>query len=200
MSSSIGGNHRQRGPVISMARIRHEVGQWVSRGIQDRHKATQAVLAALALALAAPATATEIYRWVDDQGKTHFSDIVPEKYKDRATPVQAKTNEPSPEERSRASERAGKANADTGAASTASTARGASTARPAASATSATKRPPRAPSEDTDCETWRRLYRESLDCFAPYRTVRGTTKAEAFEHCNPVVEPPIRCGRVSTSP
>jgi hypothetical protein len=168
--------------------------------MQLRHKVSQAVLAVLAMALAVPATATEIYRWVDEQGKTHFSDIVPDKYKDRAKPVEAKTSEPSPEERNRANERAGNAKASTGAASTVSTAKGASTARPAASAAKATKRPPRAPSEDTDCETWRRLYRESLDCFAPYRTTRGTTKAEAFDHCTPVVEPPIRCGRVSTSP
>lgn len=177
-----------------------KVNDQASTGMKHTHGWTQGVLALLALVFAAPATATEIYRWVDEQGKTHFSDIVPEKYKDRAKPVQAKTNEPSPEERSRAIERAGNVMAGTGAASTAPTAKEASTAKSAAPATKAAKRPPRAPTEETDCETWRRLYRESLDCFAPYRTTRGTTKAEAFDHCTPVVEPPIRCGRVSTSP
>lgn len=164
------------------------------------HVMTERVLALLALALSTTATATEIYRWVDEQGKTHFSDVVPEKYKDRAKPVEAKTNEPSPVERHGANERAGTAKAGPPAASTAPTAREASKAQPASSPPKVPKRPPRGPSENTDCETWRRLYRESLDCFAPFRTARGTTKAEAFEHCTPVVEPPIRCGRVSTSP
>jgi hypothetical protein len=177
-----------------------KVNDQASTAMKYTHGWTQGVLALLALALAAPAAATEIYRWVDEQGKTHFSDIVPEKYKDRAKPVQAKTNEPSPEERSRALERAGNARAGTGAASAAPTAKEAGTAKPAAPAAKAAKRPPRAPTEETDCATWRRLYLESLECFAPYRTTRGTTKAEAFERCTPVVEPPIRCGRVSTSP
>lgn len=50
--------------------------------------------------------------------------------------------------------------------------------------------------DDTDCETWRRLYRESEDCFGPYRTTRGGTKAEAFEKCNPIPSPELKCGPV----
>ena len=50
------------------------------------------------------------------------------------------------------------------------------------------------PDQDTDCETWQRLYFESIDCFGPYRTVRGGIKPEAFERCNEVPEPPVsRC-------
>jgi hypothetical protein len=56
------------------------------------------------------------------------------------------------------------------------------------------KRPARVPDENTDCETWQRLYFESIDCFGPYRTVRGGIKPEAFERCNEVPEPPVsRC-------
>ena len=46
------------------------------------------------------------------------------------------------------------------------------------------------PDESTDCQTWQQLYLESLDCFGPYRTVRGGIKPEAFERCNEVPEPP----------
>ena len=43
--------------------------------------------AALVIGLAAgrDALAGEIYRWVDDAGQTHLSDVVPEMYKPRAT-------------------------------------------------------------------------------------------------------------------
>lgn len=148
-----------------------------------------------ALGFAMAADAAVVFRWVDKQGNTHFGDVVPSEYKGVARPVDDKALSPSPEEQRRALERvtaekvraadAGKA---TPPASTSS--------RPAPAASAAvSKRPAKAPTDDTDCDTWRRLYRESLDCFAPYRTVRSTTKAEAFEHCTPVTEPPVRCGR-----
>lgn len=38
---------------------------------------------------------------------------------------------------------------------------------------------------------------DSQDSFAPFRTVRGVTKAEAFDFCNPVPEPPTQCGRLA---
>ncbi len=56
------------------------------------------------------------------------------------------------------------------------------------------KRPAQVPNDRTDCETWQRLYFESIECFGPYRTVRGGIKPEAFDRCNLVPEPrPDRC-------
>lgn len=50
----------------------------------------------------------------------------------------------------------------------------------------------------TDCATLHRLYRESNECFAPYKKGNsyGTyTKPEGFEKCGtPVAEPSSKCG------
>ena len=37
--------------------------------------------------LASVAVAATVYRWVDEQGKVHYSDLVPERYKNTAKPV-----------------------------------------------------------------------------------------------------------------
>jgi|GEM_PF-6929243 hypothetical protein len=34
----------------------------------------------------------EVYRWVDDQGKTHYSEVVPQRYQNVAKPVDAPAN------------------------------------------------------------------------------------------------------------
>jgi ABC-type sugar transport system substrate-binding protein len=152
----------------------------------------------LALVARADAEGATVYRWVDKQGKTHFGDSVPSEYAQVAKPVPVRAAAPTVEEQRQARERAAALLAKArgiGAASPAS-ASSASAAAPSARAPSvAPKRPVNGPDEQTDCDTWRRLYRESLDCFGPYRTARGSTKAEAFEHCTPVDEPPERCGR-----
>ena len=145
----------------------------------------------LAFALSAHAG---VFRWVDKQGKTHFADVVPDEYKDVAQPVDATAPSPSPEEQRRAMDRAAREKARAAEAPTVAAPAAASSPAPAASSATASKRPPYAPGDDASCESWRSLYRESLDCFGPYRTARGATKAEAFEHCTPVAEPPLRCG------
>jgi hypothetical protein len=154
-------------------------------------------LAALGYALAAGSPV--IYRWVDNQGKTHFSDTVPHEYKGVAKPVDSKVAAPAAQEQRQATQRLAelkKQLAARGAASAAS-----SSVSAASGALASTpplllapiKRPTHAPAEDADCETWRRLYQESLDCFGPYTTVGGGIKAEAFEACTLVKEPPSRC-------
>ncbi len=148
-------------------------------------------MAALAVWAALGAQAATVYRWVDEQGRTHFSDTVPDRYRDRARPVDLQDDTPDERERREAEDRAARDRARLPRASDA-----APTPAPAPAPTAApAKRPPVAPTADTDCDTWRRLYQESLDCFGPYRTVRGATRPEAFERCTAVDEPPPRCGR-----
>jgi type II secretory pathway component GspD/PulD (secretin) len=162
----------------------------------------------LAIGLATSTQAATVYRWVDKQGKTHFGDTVPSEYKDVAKPVANKVTTPSAEAQQQARERAAeekeKARAAQAPKASASAASAASAPNRAANRTAnrtadanppAQKRPPQAPTEDTPCATWWLMYQESLDCFGPYRTARGTTKAEGFERCTPVTEPPTRCGR-----
>ena len=150
-------------------------------------------IAVMAIVLAAPALAATIYRWVDDQGQVHFSDVVPEKYRKTAKPIDSPPG-PSMEQQREAGERAAKDKARAAQASKERESVQATAPVPAPPASASGKRPPMAPDESTDCDTWRRLYRESLECFAPYRTTLGVPSAEAFEHCTPVLEPPARCG------
>jgi hypothetical protein len=49
------------------------------------------------LFLAFPVQA-EIYKWVDENGKTHFGDRVPEKYQEKADNVELKMHQPTEED------------------------------------------------------------------------------------------------------
>ena len=143
------------------------------------------------------ATGATVYRWVDDKGKIHYSEIVPQPYRGVAKPVDAPTDEPTTEQRREALERAQREKADAAAMET-DRQRLPARAPTASTATRpASKRPAEIPNEQTDCETWQRLYLESSECFGPYRTVHGAKKPEAFEVCNAVAEPPAnRCRRL----
>ncbi len=149
-------------------------------------------LLACSIMLISPLYAADIYRWVDENGRTQFSDVVPEKYKKSAIKMNTRQAEPSAEQRKGAEDRAAqesaqaaesaqrKARADVGKA-----------AKPVSAAT-----PARKPVVDanTDCATLFRLYRESLDCFAPYIMANGTTRAEAFDKCTAIPDPAPKCG------
>jgi len=145
-----------------------------------------------------------VYRWVDEQGKVHYAEVVPQRYQGAAKRVAATANEPSVEQRREALERAQQEKATAKATEMASEKAGglatgrqrqpASTPSAAAASRPAGKQPAQIPNDQTDCKTWQRLYLESLECFGPFRTARGATKPEAFEVCNVVAEPPpSRC-------
>jgi hypothetical protein len=149
-----------------------------------------------ALLIALSAYGAVIYRWVDESGRTHVSDVVPEKYRKSATRTDSSSSQVSPEQRQQA-ERAAARNAAL--AEEAGTRRQSPTPNQpstAASQPDALKRPTQGITDSTDCQTWRRLYLESTQCFAPFRTANGSTKAEAFEKCNPIPSPELKCGPV----
>jgi len=79
-----------------------------------------------------PLYAAELYRWVDDTGRVHLSERVPERFKQSATVIP----------------------------------------------------------EGTDCESLRRRFQESSECFAPYFNANGSVKPEAFQFCGPAVPAP----------
>jgi hypothetical protein len=155
------------------------------------------LLTAVAIAggwLASAAVAATVYRWVDDQGRVHYSDVVPERYRSTARPVDAPAAEPTAEQRQDALERA-RSERERAAAPSIDRAGPAASAPPSSAASAPpVRRPAQVPNDQTDCETWQRLYEESIECFGPFRTVRGGTKPEAFEVCNVVrAPPPDRC-------
>jgi hypothetical protein len=143
--------------------------------------------------LLSPLYAADIYRWVDENGRTQFSDVVPEKYKKSAKRMDSRQYELNVEQRKEAEARAAQEKAQ--AAEAAQSKARADTDKAANPASAAAQTKPRpAVDENTDCATLYRLYRESLDCFAPYITASGTTKAEAFAKCTPVADPSRKCG------
>jgi hypothetical protein len=152
------------------------------------------LLAGAALAVAVAANATTIYRWVDEDGRTHVSDVVPEKYRKSATRVDSAQYEIPPERQKEAQERAAKEKARVEEAAKRRTSAPPAAPASSASAAVAPKRPAQGVTDSTDCETWWRLYHESEDCFQAYRTVRGGVRPEAFEACNPIASPKPKCG------
>ena len=146
-------------------------------------------------AAATPAgQAATVYRWVDEQGKVHYSDVVPERYRPVARPMDLKANEPTAEPQREALERAQRQKTPAAATSARPVRAAASAASTPVAPPPAGKRPAQVPNEQTDCESWQRLYLESIDCFGPFRTVGGGIKPQAFEVCNVVPEPPpSRC-------
>lgn len=150
---------------------------------------------ALSLAtVAQPAHATDMYRWVDEAGRTHVSDVVPERYKKSAKRMDSKQWDVTPAQREEADRAAVKQKAAADDAASQRATRPAAPPAPAASEPAPPKRPAQSVTDSTDCTTWRRLYEESMACFGPYRTATGGTKAEAFERCNPIPSPDLKCG------
>ncbi len=129
------------------------------------------------------AGAADLYRWTDENGKTHYGDSVPEQYKNRARRVQG-GSEVSEQERSVAAERLEKEKARAEAAE-AARARPAASQPPAASSSTAKA----APSELLSCEEQLRRFKESADCFAKYSLPMGGVRPEAFDNCTEIKQP-----------
>ena len=154
------------------------------------HLVLAGLLYFLTSALVNSANAT-VFRWEDEQGRTFYSEIVPPQYLGVAKPVDVPA-EPSAEQRRVALERAQKDKARAAAIQTPRPQLPASA--PTTAAQPVVKRPAQLPTDKTDCETWQRLYEESMACFGPYNVVGGGIKQEAFDACNEVAEPPLsRC-------
>lgn len=147
--------------------------------------------------------ASEIYRWVDESGHTHVSDVVPPSYKERAVPVDTAPSQVSPEQRQAAQARAEQERRlleqrQREASSSSSQPRLDSTVPSRAGAMA----PPLQSLSDPVCtEKWR-TYRESQECFAPFmrgaRTRHGHRRQahlseEAYRYCTPVADPSSEC-------
>ncbi len=146
--------------------------------------------------LSSCAGATSICQWVDSAGRTQLAEVVPEKYRKVAVCTDSQRYELTPEQRLAAQQRGADERAQARREAARPPADGASSARSperAASQPSA-KRPSGVVTEATDCTTWWRIYDESVECFGPYRTAHGTTKAEAFDRCNVIASPEHKCG------
>jgi hypothetical protein len=142
-----------------------------------------------------PVLAADIYRWVDENGRTQMSDVVPERYRSRATRVDSRQFELSDAQRKEAAARAEReraAEAEARARRAQAPVDPAAASAPAgASAPTPRVQPNRGGSE---CDRLWQDYRESQECFAPYQRVQIGPSAEAFKRCKQVDNPSQKCG------
>jgi len=129
-----------------------------------------AVSLAAAFALAGPAAHAEVYKWVDENGKTQFSDKPPPNQKN-VKQLNLNTNV-SPADKAAAERRA--------AAEKASARAGVAKGAPKAEA----KDKPPQTADDGKSD-----YQKSLDCFAKYRQPNGRVSSEAGANCQEVKAP-----------
>lgn len=134
----------------------------------------------------------DIYRWVDDQGRTHIADTVPERYRGVATRLDSTGPQPSAQQRSEAIERAARDRARVAELDAARQAQApASAASAAAPSGPATQRSNTGGSE---CDRMWQEYFDSQVCFGPYYLQQGGIRAEAHSKCKEVKNPSQQCG------
>jgi hypothetical protein len=152
----------------------------------------------------AVASAAQVYKWVDEHGQVHYGNAVPKAHQKGAQPVDTAAPVPTHAERREAAELAEREKA-----AAESLRRDRERARvkaaPKAAPAAVTAPGPKAasapaaisPSSPTtalsdkrrQCEDEMKRFRQSQDCFAPYRTANGGIRAEAFKHCTEVKMP-----------
>jgi TPP-dependent pyruvate/acetoin dehydrogenase alpha subunit len=140
------------------------------------------------------AIAGDVYRWTDDEGRAHVSDSVPEKYRERAKRIDVDRSKPTEQQRKDSLNRTKRDKERANAMEQSRTHGAQEAARSAASAASGAP-VTKANAKETSCEKAQREFRESQECYAPFRTVNSGVKEEAFKQCGPpVADPSQRCG------
>lgn len=133
-----------------------------------------------------PARALDIYRWVDELGKIHIADVVPEKYKATAKLLSYRKDNISDAERQNAEAQAAKNKIPPEQTQT--------DAITQPTAVNAPK-PVQSGQRLTCTQKWDEYYR-SQECFAPYmvRFSGGSLiKPEAYKFCQEVKTPTMEC-------
>jgi len=122
----------------------------------------------------------DIFRWVDENGKVHYGDSIPDRYKQKAKKIDPKSDEVTGAQRQEAQERVAREKAK---------AESIRKAREAKSDGAPQGSAPSTLAGDGGCEDQLKKYLESQTCFAPYRLKDGGIKPEAFQNCTEVKEP-----------
>ena len=142
-------------------------------------------LLALLCSLPLASRAADVYRWVDETGKTHYGDIVPDKYKQTAKKVGVQDVETSEAQRRETADRVAREKAKLEALQRERE------GRPEPSAPA-----PAAAQAGSECEEQMKKYAASQECFAPFRLANGAINPEAFQKCQ-VVSQPTGCSAAS---
>ncbi len=136
--------------------------------------------------------AQEIYRWVDDSGRVHISDTVPDQYKSSAKRYDARQFERTEEQKRRAEINNQRATDVL----RSSPGRAAPTQPDATAPVTAglPQDPPVLDPETADCDALHQQFKQAQECFTPFRTRDGIRGGEAFQKCQDIPPPPARCG------
>jgi hypothetical protein len=145
-----------------------------------------AILTALS-SFGLPAHSLDIYQWVDELGKTHMGDVVPEKYKAKAKLLNYRRDNISDADRR---------SAEAKVANSKVLLKPQQTDAPTQPTITHTPEPAE-PAQSLSCtQKWDAYYR-SQECFAPYLVRNGmggsTIKPEAYVHCREVKSPTMEC-------
>lgn len=132
------------------------------------------LLPALLLLAVLPAHG-EIYKWVDEAGRTHFGEEVPAKYRKGAATVA-----PQPVNTIQGSALRGPAAAP----------RATSAEAPETAETPASPPATLPPSDAERCKAAQDRYRKSQECFARFRLANGALRAGAAQECEDIPQPP----------
>jgi hypothetical protein len=120
----------------------------------------------------------ETYEWIDDKGVKNYGDSVPSKYKHKANPVEIKENVIPAPVVPKISD------------SNNSQADNPEQVKPVVLEFPAPKN-----LTEESCEVQMQQYKESQDCFAQYRNVRGGINEEGVKRCTAIQQPACNTGR-----
>lgn len=158
------------------------------------------------IVLAGAVEAADLYRWVDENGRTHVADVVPPRYQDVATKVDTTPSAIPESQRQEALDRAAREK---------QLVEERMHAAPPPPPPAASMPPPSRAGElrpsdisDAECAEQIRAYRESQECFAQFTVSRrdgrhhrrAFVRPEAYDHCKRVPSPYSKCGPPSYSP
>lgn len=149
---------------------------------------TRHVLFALSLATVCAFTGAahaELFKWVDENGKTHYGDQVPERHQQKQQSLRI-DRAPSQADRDAANQRIQKEKNAANAMKAQRDAKAAVGGRPSKTGADG-------PANETACQKEWRLFLDSKTCFEPYRTATGGIRAEAYQHCKEMTEPKSIC-------
>lgn len=156
--------------------------------------------------LAGSAGAADLYRWVDEEGRTHIADAVPPRYQGVAVRLDTSASEISESQRQEALARAAREKQLVEERMQAAP----PPAPPAVSMPPASRAGELRASDisEAECAAQIRAYRESQECFAQFTVSRrdgrhhrrAFVRPEAYNYCTRVPSPYSKCGLPSSSP
>jgi hypothetical protein len=132
----------------------------------------------LLCSMSSGARGADIFRWLDENGKVHYGDSVPERYKQKAKRVELKDVEPTGAQRPGAAGERARTESPR-----------AREAGPTAPQSGSAQTPDATPARADGCEEQMKRYLDSLACFDAYRSAKGGIKPEAFQNCTEVKQP-----------